>query len=79
MAHEIGGRFLDDQPVKGSILPGRLRRMLCPKTGCFMGTCSSRWPIQDAFHHLPMGLPDDNPSSFGHHCGIGRHAGLERD
>jgi hypothetical protein len=29
------------------------------------------------FHHLPMGLPDDNPSSFGHHCGIGRHAGLE--
>jgi hypothetical protein len=26
------------------------------------------------FHHLPMGLPDDNPSSFGHHCGIGRHA-----
>jgi hypothetical protein len=24
-----------------------------------------------------MGLPDDNPSSFGHHCGIGRHAGLE--
>jgi hypothetical protein len=31
------------------------------------------------FHHLPMGLPlpDDNPSSFGHHCGIGCHAGLE--
>jgi hypothetical protein len=29
------------------------------------------------FHHLPMGLPDDNPSSFVHHCGIGRHAGLE--
>jgi hypothetical protein len=31
------------------------------------------------FHHvpMPMGLPDDNPSSFGHHCGIGRHAGLE--
>jgi hypothetical protein len=28
------------------------------------------------FHHLPMGLPDDNPSSFGHHCGIGCHAGL---
>jgi hypothetical protein len=26
------------------------------------------------FHHLPMGLPDDNPSSFGDHCGIGRHA-----
>jgi hypothetical protein len=26
------------------------------------------------FHHLPMGLPDDNPSSFGHHCSIGRHA-----
>jgi hypothetical protein len=22
------------------------------------------------FHHLPMGLPDDNPSSFGDHCGI---------
>jgi hypothetical protein len=30
------------------------------------------------FHHLPMGLPaDDNPSSFGHHCGIGHHSGLE--
>jgi hypothetical protein len=28
------------------------------------------------FHHLPMGLPDDNPSTFGHHCGIGRNAGL---
>jgi hypothetical protein len=24
-----------------------------------------------------MGLPDDNPSSFVYHCGIGRHAGLE--
>jgi hypothetical protein len=24
-----------------------------------------------------MGLPDDNPSSFGHHCGIGRRAGSE--
>jgi hypothetical protein len=29
------------------------------------------------FHHLPMGLPDDNSSSFGDHCGIGDHAGLE--
>jgi hypothetical protein len=49
MAREIGGRFLDDQPVKGGILPGRLRRMLCPKTGCFMGTCcGSRWPVQGA-------------------------------
>jgi hypothetical protein len=28
------------------------------------------------FHHLPMGLPDDNPSSFGDHYGFGRHAGL---
>jgi hypothetical protein len=27
-------------------------------------------------HHLPMGLPDDNPSSFGHHCGIRRHAAV---
>ena len=24
-----------------------------------------------------MGLPDDNPSSFGDHYGFGRHAGLE--
>jgi hypothetical protein len=30
------------------------------------------------FHHLPMGLPDDNPSSFGDHYGFGRHVGLER-
>jgi hypothetical protein len=29
------------------------------------------------FHHLPMGLPDDNPSSFGDHCGMGRHSGLD--
>jgi hypothetical protein len=29
------------------------------------------------FHHLLMGLPDDNPSSFGDHYGFGRHAGLE--
>jgi hypothetical protein len=30
------------------------------------------------FHHLPMGLPDDNPSSFGdHHYGFGDHAVLE--
>jgi hypothetical protein len=29
------------------------------------------------FHHLPMGLPDDNPSLFGDHYGFGRHAGLE--
>jgi hypothetical protein len=29
------------------------------------------------FHHLPMGLPDDNPSSFGDHYGFGCHAGLE--
>jgi hypothetical protein len=32
-------------------------------------------------HHLPMqmGLPDDNPSSFGNHYGFGCHtgAGLE--
>jgi hypothetical protein len=27
------------------------------------------------FHHLPMGLPDDNPSSFGDHYGFGHHAG----
>jgi hypothetical protein len=33
--------------------------------------------VAHPFHHLPMGLPDDNPSSFGHHCGIGCHAGLE--
>jgi hypothetical protein len=25
-----------------------------------------------------MGLPDDNPSSFGDHYCIGRHAGLNR-
>jgi hypothetical protein len=31
------------------------------------------------FHHLPMGLPDDNPSSFGDHYGFGCHAGLWRD
>jgi hypothetical protein len=24
-----------------------------------------------------MGLPDDNPSSFGDHYGFGGHAGLE--
>jgi hypothetical protein len=30
------------------------------------------------FHHLPVGLPDNNPSSFGDHYGIGRHAGLNR-
>jgi hypothetical protein len=29
------------------------------------------------FHHLPMGLPDDNPSSFGHHCGIRHDSVLE--
>jgi hypothetical protein len=29
------------------------------------------------FHHLPMGLPDDNPSSFGDHYDFGRHAGLD--
>jgi hypothetical protein len=29
-------------------------------------------------HHLPMGLPDDNPSSFGDHYDFGRHAGLKR-
>jgi hypothetical protein len=31
--------------------------------------------------HLPiqMGLPDDNPSSFGDHYGFGCHAGLEKD
>jgi hypothetical protein len=29
------------------------------------------------FHHLPMGLPDDNPSSFGDHHGFGCHAGLD--
>jgi hypothetical protein len=28
-------------------------------------------------HHLPMGLPDDNPSSFGDHYGFGGHDGLE--
>jgi hypothetical protein len=30
------------------------------------------------FHHLPMGLPDDNPSSFGDHFGFVFHAVLER-
>jgi hypothetical protein len=31
------------------------------------------------FHHLPMGLSDDNPSSFGDHYGFGRdNAGLDR-
>jgi hypothetical protein len=29
------------------------------------------------FHHLPMGLPDDHPSSFEDHCGFGRHSGLD--
>jgi hypothetical protein len=29
------------------------------------------------FHHLPMGLSDDNPSSLGDHYGFGHHAGLE--
>jgi hypothetical protein len=29
------------------------------------------------FLHLPMGLPDDNPSSFGDHYGFGCHAGLD--
>jgi hypothetical protein len=29
------------------------------------------------FHHLPMGLSDDNPSPFGDHYGFGRHAGLD--
>jgi hypothetical protein len=30
------------------------------------------------FHHLPMGLSDDNPSSFGDHYGFGRdNAGLD--
>jgi hypothetical protein len=28
------------------------------------------------FHHLPMGLPDDNPSSFGDHYGFGGGADL---
>jgi hypothetical protein len=31
----------------------------------------------DPFHHLPMGLPDDNPRSFGDHYGFGCHAGLD--
>jgi hypothetical protein len=26
------------------------------------------------FHHLPMGLSDDKPSSFGDHYGFGCHA-----
>jgi hypothetical protein len=30
------------------------------------------------FHHLPMGLPDDNQSSFGHHCGIRHDSVLEK-
>jgi hypothetical protein len=55
MAREIGGRFLDDQPVKGGLLSGRLRCMLCPNTGCFMGTCGSRWPVQGDSH--PPALP----------------------
>jgi hypothetical protein len=29
------------------------------------------------FHHLPMGLQDDNSSSFGDHYGSGGHAGLD--
>jgi hypothetical protein len=29
------------------------------------------------FHHLPMGLPDEYPSSFGDHYGSGGHAGLD--
>jgi hypothetical protein len=29
------------------------------------------------FHHLLMGLTDDNPSSFGDHCGFGLRAGLD--
>jgi hypothetical protein len=29
------------------------------------------------FHHLTMGLPDDNPSLFVDHYGFGRHAGLD--
>jgi hypothetical protein len=29
------------------------------------------------FHHLPMGVSDDNPSSFGDHYGFGHHAGLD--
>jgi hypothetical protein len=28
-------------------------------------------------HYLPMGLPDDNPSSFGDHYDSGGHAGLD--
>jgi hypothetical protein len=31
------------------------------------------------FHHLPTGLPDDNPSSFGDHYGIGLHAGFRSE
>jgi hypothetical protein len=34
--------------------------------------------VAHPFHHLPMGLPDDNPSSFGDHYGSGGHAGLDR-
>jgi hypothetical protein len=32
-------------------------------------------------HHLPMhmGLPDDNPSTFGNHYGFGCHDGLDKD
>jgi hypothetical protein len=29
------------------------------------------------FHCLAMGLPDDNPSSFGDHYGFGHHAVLK--
>jgi hypothetical protein len=29
------------------------------------------------FHHLPMGLPDDSPSSFGDHYASRCHAGLD--
>jgi hypothetical protein len=29
------------------------------------------------FRHLPMGLSDDNPSSFGDHHGFGCHSGLD--
>jgi hypothetical protein len=30
-----------------------------------------------SFHHLPMGLSDDNPSSFGDHYGFGRRPELD--
>jgi hypothetical protein len=57
------------------------------KIGRFLSNFSAKNPLINSyqahqiaahpFHHLPMGLPDDNPSSVGYHYGFGRHAGLD--